>query len=250
MQLKINNLNINFEVIGTGEQDLVIIHGWGDCLDSFRKVAESLSDLCKCYLIDLPGFGKSDKPPQNFTSKDISEIVLEFITNMDLKKPMIMGHSWGGKVAIILASKNPEISKLILVASSGVDIQTLKTKIKIKIFKWGKIILSHFGSLGNEIYKKFLSKLGSLDYRNTKELKQVFKNVIQEHVFSEALKVKSETLIIWGDKDKILPVKQALVLKNLIQHSFIRVVWGAGHHPHRDNFSDFIKIVRDFINDS
>ena len=140
MYITINRQVIYYQKVGKGK-NLILLHGWGMDVSSFWQMVDFLKDNFTLWLIDLPGFGKSDLPKKTFTISDYAKIVAEFIKKNRIKKPALFGHSYGGKITIKLAVLYPNlIDKLILEASSGINPD--KTILQTLIFPVAK--LGHF----------------------------------------------------------------------------------------------------------
>ena len=136
MCVEIENLNINYVVEGSG-QTVLVLHGWGANIQTVMPIVNILKDTMKVYALDLPGFGKSDDPKEVFGSFHYADIVKAFIDKMEIKKLSIVGHSFGGKLSIILSARYPElVTKQVLVDSAGlIPRRTLKYHLKVKTFK-------------------------------------------------------------------------------------------------------------------
>ena len=102
MQITIDNLNINFQVYGSGKP-LIVLHGWGDRSDTWYNFAQALSNTYQVFLIDLPGFGSSDAPPVPWGVEEYSQVITKFIEELDIEAPVLLGHSHGGRIACKIA---------------------------------------------------------------------------------------------------------------------------------------------------
>jgi len=247
MQVQVNDLNINFQVYGSGKP-LIIIPGWRDRSDNWYTVAQLLSNRFQVFVLDLPGFGVSDAPETTWDIEDYKNIVKGFMTQMDIEKPILLGHSHGGKISSIIASEGG-CSGIILVSSSGVDIPSLTVKAKILWFKTIKLLVRPFGKHGEKILNYYRNKLGSRDYQEAGTLRATMVKVVNYKLFSLLPKIKIPAVIIWGSDDKTLPVKQAKIFEKLIKGSYIKLIWGAGHHPHITNPQELADIAGEFLAD-
>ncbi len=142
LQIKINKWNINYEVIGEGNP-IIFLHGWLTDLESMRPLTTNLSQKFKIYLVDVVGFGKSDLPEEPLTTNDFGEFLCEFIKKLEIKNPILIGHSNGGRIIINSVGRGlVEAKKIILIDSAG-----LKTKhsfmyyVKLYTYKLGNKIL-------------------------------------------------------------------------------------------------------------
>ncbi len=182
---------ISYEIINpSGKKDIVFLHGWGSNKEIMKVFISYFKDFRQIY-IDMPGFGKSDNR-YVLTTKDYAQIVDVFLNELKIKKEVIVGHSFGGKVATLL---KPNL--LVLLSSAGIVMpKPLSVRAKIKIFKF----LKKFGL--SKLRELFVSK----DVKGMSEnMYETFKNVVDED-FSEIFKnYKGRVLIFGGDKDTAVP---------------------------------------------
>lgn len=235
MQTIVASSLLNFEVVGKAQKKiLLILHGWGRSLNEWMPTATAFSDRYKVYILDLPGFGSSPLP-EGFTP-DIywyAELVRQFISKNKLKNITLLGHSFGGRIGIILGSQNI-LDKLILVDAAGVEERSWKTRIKVLIAKIAKLLPFSSGFV-----RRFYEQHG--------EMAGVFKKIIKQKLDNDAKKITAPTIIIWGENDKVLAVKWGKKLRNLINGSTLRIVWTAGHSPHQEKSDRFLRILNEYL---
>ncbi len=245
MVIDINGLNVHFQVFGAGEP-LVLLHGWGDSGENWLSVAEQLSKQRQVFLVDLPGFGGSDAPEEAWGVEEYLDVVERFVSEMELEKPVVVGHSHGGKVACHFAAKNNPCAGLVLVASSGVDRRSLEKTMRIYFYKAMKHLLSLLGETGERLLEKLRNKMGSTDYQQAGSMRGTLIRVVNQKLFSLLPSIRVPTLIIWGSEDPILNISQSKLFRRLIPDSYIRVVWGASHHPHLDAPQELAGLIGEF----
>jgi len=188
--IEVNNkqFNIAYEILNAKEEkNLIILHGWASSKELMKNVFSPYLKNYKHIYIDLPGFGKS------LTSEVLdvylyAQIVEEFLKKLGASKDIIMGHSYGGKVATLLKP-----TTLVLLSSAGIiEEKSAKVKLKIKISK----VLNIF-ALG-KISKLFRSK----DVNTMSEnMYQTFKNALKEDLTSDFKDFSNKAFIFWGEKD-------------------------------------------------
>lgn len=244
MQTVINNNLIYYEKLGNKKNNLVILHGWGRSHHDWINIGQRLSSHFTVYLIDLPGHGNSKlKPGSSLDTYDYANLIYHFLKKIKLSKITLMGQSFGGKISLIIASRHPElINLLLLVDNAGLEKRSITTNFKIILVK----ILNTLPvpiKIKNNI--KYL--LSSRDYKKAGKLSNSFKQIISQNLDKEANKIKVETLIIWGDKDQEVPIKWAKKAKTLIKNSTLRIVYGAGHHPHLEKPDQFLEILSEYL---
>ncbi len=118
MNVTVDGLHINYTVQGEGPA-VVLLHGWGANLQSFRMVQDFLSRNFRTYAIDLPGFGESDEPPVAWGVPEYTDFLHKWLTSLNIENPILVGHSNGGRISIMYASSRP-VRKIILIDSAGI----------------------------------------------------------------------------------------------------------------------------------
>lgn len=246
MYIDLNKQNIYYQRVGKG-QNLVLLHGWGQDVSTFWPVIELLKDNFTLWLIDLPGFGRSEAPTKAFDSKDYAQIIAEFIAVKNIHQPILLGHSFGGKVSLKLAATYPNlIKKLILVGASGIKtVPSFKTLIVYIVAKAARLLIPNIFNLKTIIKKKLYQKIES-DYESSGILKDTFLKTIQEDLTADLKKINTETLIIWGEKDRAVPLKYGKMMYKLIKNSKLAVLEDRGHFLHLQDPERFVYYVKDF----
>ena len=112
--LRIDDLNINYKIIGDGDL-VVLLHGWGQNIEMMQPLVGGLKNK-KVLIIDLPGFGLSDEPKTVWSIEDYADFVHKIVLHFGYEKCSIIGHSFGGKIGLVYASKY-DTEKLILFGS-------------------------------------------------------------------------------------------------------------------------------------
>jgi len=222
-----HKFSINYEIENpSAKTDIVHLHGWGSSKDVSKACFNSTLPEFRHIFIDMPGFGKSSNKTI-LTTKDYYHIVDLFLKDLKVKKDIVTGHSFGGKVATLL---NPKL--LVLLSSAGiVPPKPLKVRVKIKLFK----LLKSLG-LGS-FYKLFASK----DVDNmSQNMYETFKNVVDER-FDEVFKnYNGKTLIFWGKEDTATPLKSGELIHSYIQNSLFYPLEGDHYFFTKPQNKEFI----------
>ena len=113
MTFRYNNINVNITVAGEGEP-ILLLHGWGCTGEIFKNIQAVLATAYKTYSFDFPGFGASDEPTEVWGVEEYTRMVEAFVKENGIERPALMGHSFGGRVSIVFASRN-EVSRVVLV---------------------------------------------------------------------------------------------------------------------------------------
>ena len=223
---------------------IVFLHGWGGNYQSFLPIYSAFNDF-NILSIDFCGFGESDKPNANFTIFSYADVVKKLLGHLKLTKIILVGHSFGGRVAQILAVECKQIvDKIILIDSAGIKSRfSVKKVVRVLRYKFNKKLVNWHMKKA-EILKKF----GSLDYQKlSDEEKIVFTKIVNQDLGEYAKKIKQQTLIVWGEKDKDTPLYMAKKLHKYIKNSKLYVVKGAGHFSYLDNSQIVINIIKEFL---
>lgn len=231
----------NYQEIGDGEQvPIVILHGWGRNGNEWLVMARDLSSWCgrRVYVVDLPGFGGSSLPNVK-TIFEYALLVKDFCRYLEIEKVILVGHSLGGRVGIILGSTSIAlIERLVLVDPAGVKPKSLKRvtlMILAKMFAWVPFSLR----------SKIIGGVMDEDYRNTPALRDLYRAVVGEDLRRYLSKIKMENTIVWGEHDPILPLTLTKLYRKLLKQSTTRVVWGAGHDPHLTHYEQTLRILQE-----
>lgn len=246
MYTQIGDQNIYYQKVGSGK-NLVLIHGWGTDVSTFWPLVDLVKDKFTLWLVDLPGFGRSDLPKKVFTVSDYAKIVAGFIKKNNIEKPVLFGHSYGGKVAIKLAGLYPNLlDKLILEGSSGIKPQ--KTFFQILVYPLAKVahfLLPDIFHLRSRVRQKLYKKLES-DYADAGAMKETFLKTHAEDITPDLAGIKTQTLVIWGEKDRAVPLRYGKKIYQLIKNSKLIILEDTGHFPHIKLPERIASYVKDF----
>lgn len=245
MFYKKDGIKIYYEIKGTGTP-IILLHGWGTSLDTFMHITDELMTSHKIYLIDLPSFGHSKEPSLPLSIPELAEILESFINDLKIVNPIILGHSYGGRVAIEYSSKSDNIKSLILVDSAGIKHNSIIKKIKVLTYKLKKT----YYRLTKQImkYQELTKMSGSIDYKMASPIqKQMLIKAVNYDQTKRLKKIKCETLIIFGKEDKITPLKDAYIFKRKIKRSGLVIIPKAGHFPYLENSYYFLKVITSYL---
>ena len=247
----IDRLIVASETVGEG-QPVLLLHGWGGQIASMRMVAERLVPLgYNVHMIDLPGFGRSTIPTEVWGVADYARLVTHYLDHINCKPVHIIGHSFGGRLGIVLGADHPEyVDKLVLTDSAGV-LTPLSTgqQIRQTAFKVANGVLTLPGLQGVESrFRQWArDRYGSADLKNAGPLEPIFRKVIQEDLVPRAARIKASTLLIWGDQDQDTPLWQAQILEKTIPDAGLVVFQGVGHFAYQERLADFVRVVDTFF---
>lgn len=248
MNIDILGYKLNYEQLGSGE-DLLILHGWGCDIKLFSSIAAEMSKSFKVTLVDLPGHGLSDIPQKTMTVYDYADVVLEFMNKLNINKANIFAHSFGCRLSIILAAKNPDrIGKMILCGAAGIKPKRgASYYAKVYSYKFAKFILKPFP----KALKKYQSSKGSSDYKNLPEsMKSTFSAIVNEDLTYLLKDIKSNVFLIWGELDTATPLYMAEIMEHTIPQCKKIVYAGRTHYGFLEELARTLAIANTFYKEN
>lgn len=235
---KIKNLDINYIQYGDGK-DVVLLHGWGQNIQMMDPLGKNLKKNFRITILDFPGFGSSQEPDFAYNISDFADLLHQLFLELNITNPILVGHSFGGRVAIYYASVYP-VNKLVLFGSPF-KVQK-KNNLKIKILKKIKKI-----KFLNKFADNMKNHLGSKDYRAAMGvMRNILVNVVNTDLTENAKKIKVPTLLIWGEDDDAVSISEAKELEQLIFDSALIVLKGT-HYCYLENLTQIVNILFNFF---
>ena len=216
---------------------ILILHGWGSCAKNWNKIKELLEKRgYKVFIPDLPGFGKSTPLVQPRSIDDYVDWLENYCKENNISMFYLLGHSFGGSIATKFIIRNLEkVQKLFLVGCAGIRKKTFKKEVAKKIAKSFKVFkfFPFYSLIRKALYKLILRS----DYLTVKNsiMKETYQNIINEDISKQFSKISVPTVIIWGKKDKLTPIKDAYYIKEAISGAKLEVLPGIFHNPQSEN---------------
>ena len=233
IQFNQHTLDVSYEIVNPNAKiDLIILHGWGSNKGLMKNSFSPFMDSFRHIYIDLPGFGNSTCN-LTLTTKDYARIVELLMIHLNASKDIIMGHSFGGKVALLL---DPKV--LVLVSSAGIYVsKSLTVKVKIAIFKIFKL----FG------LAKFRKLFVADDAKTLSEpMYQTFKNVVNEDFSDEFSAYTGKALLCWGEDDTATPLNSGRKINNLVSDSSL-IAYPGDHFFFMNWAEDISQNIQEFF---
>ncbi len=229
--------------------EIVLLHGWGkfapDKLEGLKNELEILK--FRAHTISLPGFGGIAEPQSAWGIENYAKFVINKCQDEKIKNPVLFGHSFGGQIAAFITSyKLMPIKALILCESASLRPNlALHKKIIRELVKIGKIIPSNY----RLNMRKIASKLFPYSdyYQASDTMKQIVIRVTQEDLGNILSQISVPTLIVWGDRDKTLPLPLAGKHQKLIHNSQLQIIYGASHSLPYTHIKELSKIMDNFL---
>lgn len=239
--MNINGLNINYLDFGNKKGDtIVLLHGWGQNIQMMQMLGEPFKDKFRIIAVDFPGFGKSQEPKEVMNVSDYTTVIEKLLKKLNVKNPILIGHSFGGRVSVKFASRN-DVKKVILLSPAlrGHDKKGLKTKI-LKFLKTVPGIKNLEGWAKNHI--------GSRDYKAASPMmKQVLVKTVNEDLSDDAKKIKAPVILIYGDMDSEVPEEDTKEYERLIPDCGLILYEGCTHYAYLERLNQTINIIGNFI---
>lgn len=240
MKIKIKDLDINYIQYGKGK-DIVLLHGWGQNIEMMKPLGDKLQKKYRITILDLPGFGESSEPTTELNIYDYCDILEMFLKKLKISDPIIMGHSFGGRVSIIYASRN-KVDKLVLFGSPCIR-KEQKPNLKVKTLK----ILKKVPGL-NKLENFAKKHIGSRDYKNASPImRKILVNTINQDLSNEARLINCPTLLIWGDNDTEAPLEDAKELEKIIPDAGLIVFPNSTHYAYLEHLNQVLRIMKEFL---
>lgn len=205
--------SISYDIVNPlARHDLIVLHGWGSNKEIMKKAFEPYMDQFRHIYIDLPGFGGSINHAV-LDSQEYARIIEAFLELVGAKKEIIIGHSFGGKIATLL---NPDL--LVLLSSAGIKLpKPLTVLIKIRLTKLANIL--GLGRLASLFRAQDAKELNTLMY-------ETFKKVVDEDFSKEFEAFYNKALICWGESDSATPLVAGNMISELIKNNRFTVYQG------------------------
>ena len=262
---------IYYEVFGKGPNNLLLIHGFAcSHLNWYEMIPYISGENVKIIVPDMKGFGESSKPrDESYTYQDHSKIIFSLIQKLNLINLTLIGHSYGGGIALMLTlnqSVQKYLKRLILIDSASFRdslplfvkilsiryinyfIMNLLTANKQTVKVAVKRIFHNKDKVSNAIlnyYRPYFYQKKSR-YSYIKTVKYIIPDEY-DHIISEYQKIPFPTLIIWGESDPVIPLDFGIRLHKLINGSQLKIIEKCGHVPMEEFPVETASLINTFI---
>ena len=196
----------------------------------------------------------SDEPQEPWRPADYADFFCDFMQALDIRKAVLIGHSYGGRVIFKLAERDDLpfiIDKIVLIDSAGVmPERSAAQKRAVKRYKIKRNFLTSkpIHAMFPEVIDYWMSKQGSDDYRAASPMmKKCLVMAVNEDQRESFPKVQQDTLIIWGDLDDSTPLSDGQLMNEMIPNSALIVLEGTGHYSFLEKPQQFRGIIRSYL---
>ena len=244
-----NDCRLHYTDCGEGHP-ILLLHGWGCNTTTFNAIRPFLEARFRVLTVDFAGFGQSDEPHQVWGVEEYTRSIEALAQHEGVENPILIGHSFGGRVSIVYASRQ-KVQKVMLVDAAGVKPKRSLTYYrKVYTFKLIKKLLPLFiGKMRAEkIIEQRRAKAGSSDYSQASPMmRAILSKVVNEDLKHLMPSIKAPTLLFWGNLDTATPLSDAKTMEKLIPDAGLVVAHGTGHFSFLENPGLFTAVIKNFF---
>lgn len=247
---KYDGVELAYSIEGQGDV-VVLLHGWGCDRTIWRATRELLSGSCCVVSVDFAGFGESAEPHEVWGVEEYTRSVEALMNELGVERPTLVGHSFGGRVAIVYASRN-SVERVVLTDAAGVKPRRSWGYYR-KVYSYK--LLKHMLPLlvgrtkANMLLEQRRAKSGSADYnRATPMMRAILSKCVNEDLCHLMPAVKAPVLLFWGDRDTATPIADAHRMERLMPNAALVVAEGAGHFAWLEQPDMWRATLKSFLN--
>lgn len=235
----VDGLQVAYTVQGNG-MPVFVLHGWGSSSDSWKNVQDMLANAgFQVFVPDLPGFGKTPPPPSAWGVGEYTACVEKFARAIGISAFSLVGHSFGGQIAVSFASSHPSlVAKLVLVATAAIRPKPGILGNILSLLSKGMnraLVLVPSARTREWILRKAYAMIGRHDYGRARGImREVFKKVVRQDLAHLLPFLSARTLIVWGSEDRLTPLAHGLRIKAAMPNASLKVFKGNGHNLHKE----------------
>ncbi len=245
---------VEYEYIDCGrKQTILLLHGWGGNKDSFAKIKKNLKSDFNIISISFPPqniYQENDNPDIFEISKDFNpstipldmydykNIVLNILQLLNLKSVIIICHSFGFRVALMLTTTKIVIEKIIITGGAGI-------RIKPNFFKK---IDTRFHTILLKSHPEYFDKFASSEYVNLSQIdRQTFKNIVNKNLIKYIKNLRCPAFLFWGKKDTATPIKMFKIIKKFKPQISYKIIKNGTHFCYLSHSNLFIDCCQNFL---
>ncbi len=249
--VQVDELKVCYREGGEGKV-LLVLHGWGIDSGKYLPLLEKLEKRYRVLALDFPGFGGSEAPKEEWGVSEFKHFVLKFLDKVGVNHFYVLAHSFGGRVAIKLGAEDRErVSKMVLTGAAGIRPRgSLKRKVFKMVAKIGKGVFALPGvSKLARPARGLLYKLArEKDYTQVSGImKPIFSRVVSEDLTAYLKDVRSKVLLLWGEEDKMTPLRDGEMMKEKMPFAELKVFEGVGHRLPYEKAKEVAELISKFL---
>ena len=244
MQVVVNGVLTHYLLVNPGQKNtLLILHGWGQSSQFWQEILANIPENYTGLAVDLPAFGGTSPLPGKPQVSDYSEFVKNLIKKLELNNVFLLGHSFGGQIAVDFSLRYPQLLKhLTLLSPAAIrnDQPSLKSRLARRVRPLVK-------KLSPQIYQYLLSLTASSDYfQSSEHQRELLKHILHLDFSDKISSIKTPTSIIWGTEDHVIPNRGKFLAEN-IPNSKLFVLYGSDHSPHINSPQKFLHYLSQIL---
>lgn len=241
-----NQTETEYRHAGEG-RDVILLHGWGQNMEMMGAVEQHLLPYFSVWNLDFPGFGQSDDPDVPWGVEDYRVFLEDFVVKNGIHDPVLIGHSFGCRVAIRYAAIHHDVHKMVLTGAAGIKPKkTVKQNMQTKVYKTGKWFLK--ATHQDAKLAELQSHAGSADYRNAKGvMKPTFVKVVNDDVTPVLKDVLCPVLLVWGDQDTAAPLWMGRIMEKEMPDAGLAIFEGDDHWAYWHQADRFNRVLDAFL---
>lgn len=243
--IEVNGLNINAVQKGKG-QDILLLHGWRQNIQMMQPIFDHFESDFRVTVLDFPGFGESDEPKKPWGVEDYAVFLKDFCDLMNISNPIIVGHSFGCRVAIHYAVKH-NVCKMVLTGAAGIKPKRhLDYYLKTYSYKAAKKLVNL--TKNEELIESFKNSSGSDDYKNASGIfRETFVKVVNDDVTDLLDKISIPVLLIFGENDEQTPIWMGKVMEEKMKDAALIIFEKDDHFAYFHQSARFNNILDAFF---
>ena len=256
MDRELCGTRVHYERCGAGSRRVVLLHGWGCEIRLMKPVADFLAQDCEVLILDFPAHGASGRPPEPWGVPEYAACLKALLEAEDFLPCAVVAHSFGGRVAVWLASEYPDMfDRLVLTGAAGLKKpQTEESRKRGEQFKRLKALCegakkTHLlGTLPDRMEEKLRQKYGSADYNALDdEMRKTFVKVISLDLEDRLPLIRVPVLLLWGDRDDQTPLWMGQKMEKLIPDAGLVTLEGGTHFAYLEQLNRFNTVTHYFL---
>lgn len=244
--INIDDLNVYYEKSGTKGRKVLLLHGWGQNTSMMAYIGEHLKKKFIVYNIDFPGFGQSDEPKKPWGVNEYKELIRDFCIKKKIDNPIIIGHSFGCRVALKYAH-DYDVYKMVLTGAAGIRPKRgVDYYIKVYSYKLMKKILSL--KFLNKYKDKLEKNAGSSDYQNTSGIMRAsFVKIVNEDLRPILKDIDTPTLLVWGENDDAVPLSDGRIMEKEMKDACLVIFENDDHYAYFHQADRFNRVLDAYL---
>ena len=247
MFFEYGSLRVFYERSGSGQQSILLLHGWGCTHSVWDAIVPLLAEKYSVYALDLPGFGESSEPDSVWGVEEYTKMVEAFADSTGLESPSLISHSFGGRISILYASRR-SVTRLVLTDAAGLKPhRTLSYYLKVYSYKALKFFCLKV-LRSEQTLRRLRPSAGSADYRNASpRMKAVLSRTVNEDLRKYLPLIKAPTLLFWGTLDTATPLSDAREMERRIPDAGLVTVEGGSHFSFLEAPALYASVLKSFF---